>query len=449
MSKRKTYRFFYSPRIVGIFVAAFMIFSSVDCNSKKNVGTAPNVGYPSQNTTVQPEDGEWPMSAKNYANTRFSGLDEINASNIGNLKVAWTFSTGVDRGQEAAPIVVGDTMYVVTPYPNVLYALDLKNSGAAKWSYDSKPDLSSQGVACCDVVNRGAAYSNGKVFINTLDGNTCAVDAATGQEVWKTKLGDINKGETITMAPLVVKDKVLVGNSGGEFGVRGWITALNAGDGNIAWKAFNTGPDADCLIGANFKPYYDMDKGTDLGVASWPPDQWKLGGSTVWGFVSYDPETNLIFYGTANPGVWNPEQRPGDNKWSNGIFARNADTGEAVWFYQFSPHDQFDHDGINENILIDLNIDGQPRKVVLRPERNGYVYVLDRGTGQVLSATPYVNITSTTGVDVIFTYGVADRTCPVPRSRTYTYPFLSGRSTTFRGCPSIFRSMRMFSFIPS
>jgi len=400
MSKRKTYRFFYSPRIVKTLVAAFLIFSTVDCNSKKDVGTPPTVGHPSQNIAVQPEDGEWPMSAKNYANTRFSGLDEINASNIANLKVAWTFSTGVDRGQEAAPIVVGDTMYVVTPYPNVLYALDLKNSGATKWSYEPKPDLSSQGVACCDVVNRGAAYSNGKVFINTLDGNTCAVDAATGQELWKTKLGEINKGETITMAPLVVKDKVLVGNSGGEFGVRGWITALNAADGYIAWKAFNTGPDADCLIGPNFKPYYDMDKGTDLGVASWPPDQWKLGGSTVWGFVSYDPETNLIFYGTANPGVWNPEQRPGDNKWSNGIFARNADTGEAVWFYQFSPHDQFDHDGINENILIDLDIDGQTRKVVLRPERNGYVYVLDRGTGQVLSATPYVNITSTSGVDL-------------------------------------------------
>lgn len=382
------------------FVASLVSLSG--CRSRVVSQVAPNQGYPSQNTAMQPEveDGQWPMSAKNFANTRFSGLNEINTSNVANLKVAWTFSTGVDRGQEAAPIVVGDTMYVVTPYPNQLYALDLKNNGAMKWRYDPAPDSASQGVACCDVVNRGAAYSNGKVFINTLDGNTCAVDAASGRELWKTKLGDINKGETITMAPLAVKDKVYVGNSGGEFGVRGWIAALNADDGHIVWKAFNTGPDADALIGPNFHPYYDMDKGTDLGVSSWPPDQWKLGGSNVWGFVSYDPESNLIFHGTGNPGVWNAEQRPGDNKWSCGLFARNADTGEAVWYYQFSPHDLYDHDGINENVLVDLPINGQTRKVVLRPDRNGYIYVLDRSTGQVLSATPYVHITATSGVDL-------------------------------------------------
>ena len=382
------------------FVASLVPLSG--CRSRTVSQVAPNQGYPSQNTAMQPEaeDGQWPMSAKNFANTRFSGLNEVNTSNVANLKVAWTFSTGVDRGQEAAPLVIGDTMYVVTPYPNQLYALDLKNNGAAKWRYDPAPDAASQGVACCDVVNRGAAYSNGKVFINTLDGNTCAVDAATGKELWKTKLGDINKGETITMAPLAVKDKVYVGNSGGEFGVRGWIAALNADDGHIVWKAFNTGPDADVLIGPNFHPFYDMDKGTDLGVSSWPPDQWKLGGSNVWGFVSYDPESNLIFHGTGNPGVWNAEQRPGDNKWSCGLFARNADTGEAVWYYQFSPHDLYDHDGINENVLVDLPINGQTRKVVLRPDRNGYIYVLDRSSGQVLSATPYVHITATSGVDL-------------------------------------------------
>jgi len=395
-------------RVVSIFLwfgcAAFFlsVVTLTGCKSRALTEVAPNQGYPSENNFMQPgaEDGQWPMAAKDYANTRFSGLDQINGSNVANLKVSWTFSTGVDRGQEAAPIVIGDTMYVVTPYPNHLYALDLKNNGAIKWEYDPAPEAASQGVACCDVVNRGAAFANGKVFINTLDGNTCAVDAATGKEIWKTKLGDINKGETITMSPLAVKDKVYVGNSGGEFGVRGWITALNADDGHIVWKAFNTGPDADVLIGPNFHPFYDMDKGQNLGVKTWPPDQWKLGGSNVWGFISYDPETNLIFHGTGNPGVWNPEQRPGDNKWSNGIFARNADTGEAAWYYQFSPHDQFDHDGINENILITLPVNGQPRKVVLRPDRNGYMYVLDRGTGQVLSATPYVYINSQTGVDL-------------------------------------------------
>ena len=381
---------------------AFFFFAS--CSKKDTYTTnPPNAGtqIPTGATaTVATEDGQWPMAAKDYANTRFSGLNEINASNAGNLKVAWTFSTGVDRGQEAAPIVVGDTMYVVTPFPNLLYALDLKNHGAMKWMYDPQPESAAQGVACCDTVNRGAVFWNGKVIYNTLDGNTVAVDAATGKELWKTKLGYINIGESITMSPIVVKDKVLVGNSGGEFGVRGWLTALDANTGAVAWKAFSTGPDADVLIGPEFKPFYDSDKGTDLGLNTWPPDQWKIGGGTVWGWISYDPESNLVFYGTANPGVWNPELRPGDNKWSAGVFARNPDTGQAVWYYQWSPHDLYDHDGVNENVLVDLPVDGQTRKVLLHPDRNGYLYVLDRTSGQVLSATPFVHVTSSKGVDL-------------------------------------------------
>jgi PQQ-dependent dehydrogenase (methanol/ethanol family) len=350
---------------------------------------------------TEAEDGQWIMPAKNYASTRFSGLDEINTENVKNLKVAWTFSTGVNRGQEAAPLVVNNTMYIVTPYPNILYALDLTKPGApVKWKYEPQPASAAQGVACCDVVNRGAAYADGKIFYNTLDGQTVAVDAQTGKEVWKTPLGDINKGETMTMAPLVVKGKVLVGNSGGEFGVRGWLTALDAGSGKIAWRAYHTGPDADVLIGPNFKPFYEQDRGTDLGVFSWPPDMWKTGGGTTWGWISYDPEQNLIFYGTANPGPWNPEQRPGDNKWTCGIFARNPETGEARWFYQWSPHDLHDYDGINEQILLDMPVKGEMRRVLVRPERNGYVYVLDRTTGEVLSANPFVHITSSKGVDL-------------------------------------------------
>jgi lanthanide-dependent methanol dehydrogenase len=350
--------------------------------------------------TAEEEDGQWVMAAKNYASTRYSGLDQINVGNAKELKVAWTFSTGVNRGQEAAPLVVNNTMYVVTPYPNILYALDLNKPGSTKWKYEPSPASAAQGVACCDYVNRGAAYANGRVFYNTLDNHTVAVDAETGREIWKTKLGDINRGETMTMAPLVVKDKVLVGNSGGELGVRGWLTALDAASGQIAWRAYSTGPDADCLIGPNFKPFYAQDQGKDLGVSSWPPEAWKQGGGTVWGWISYDPEQNLIFYGTGNPGPWNPAQRPGDNKWSSGIFARNPDTGEAVWFYQWSPHDLHDYDGVNEQILLDLPVGGQLRKVLVRPERNGYVYVLDRATGQVLSATPFAHITTSKGVDL-------------------------------------------------
>src|SRR3954451_2579011 len=380
-----------------------LLLISLSCSRRleKPVGPASSTSAPGAVQNAEAEDGQWVRPAKNYASTRYSGLDQINTANVKDLKLAWTFSTGVVRGHEAATIVADNTMFVVSPYPNFLYALDLTKPGSPlKWKYDPEAESAAQGVACCDYVNRGAVYSNGKVFYNTLDGNTIAVDAATGKELWKTKLGDINKGETMTMAPLVVKDKVYVGNSGGEFGVRGWITALNTDDGHIVWKAFNTGPDAECLIGPKFHPFYDMDKGKDLGVATWPPDQWKLGGSTVWGFISYDPDTNMIFHGTGNPGVWNPEQRPGDNKWSNGLFARDADTGEAIWYYQFSPHDLYDHDGLNENILITLPINGQPTKVVVRPERNGYIYVLDRATGQVYSATPYVHITGSAGVDL-------------------------------------------------
>jgi PQQ-dependent dehydrogenase (methanol/ethanol family) len=262
------------------------------------------------------EDGQWRMAGKNFANTRFSGLNEINTGNVKDLKVAWTFSIGEDRGQEAAPIVVGSTMYVVGPYPNKVYALDLANSGAMKWSYEPKPSPASQGVACCDTVNRGPVFADGKLVFNTLDAHTIALDANTGRELWNQQVGDINIGETVTMSPLIVKDKVYVGNSGGEFGVRGWLTALSLKDGHIVWRAYSTGPDKDCLIGPDFKPFYAADRAKDLGVSTWPPDQWKIGGGTVWGFVSYDPESNLIFYGTGNPGVWNPEQRPGT---TNGV----------------------------------------------------------------------------------------------------------------------------------
>jgi lanthanide-dependent methanol dehydrogenase len=347
------------------------------------------------------QSGDWSRPAKDYASTRYAPLDQITPESVRQLGIKATFSTGVVAGHEAAPLVVNNTMYIVTPWPNILYALDLTKPGVpVKFSYTPKPVSAAKGVACCDLVNRGAVYADGTIFFNTLDNRTVAVDAASGKARWTATLGDINRGETITMAPLVVKDKVLVGNSGGEFGVRGWLTALNQSDGSVAWRAFSTGPDKDVLIGPRFKPFYETDRGSDLGVSTWPPDAWQTGGGTVWGWISYDPQLNLVYYGTSNPGPWNPQQRPGDNKWTAGIFARDPDTGEAVWFYQWSPHDLYDHDGINEQVLVDLSVDGQPRKVLLRPERNGYIYVVDRTNGQVLSADPYVHITSSTGVDL-------------------------------------------------
>jgi PQQ-dependent dehydrogenase (methanol/ethanol family) len=352
--------------------------------------------------SLQNDDGQWVMPAKNYASTRFSSLNQINSGNVANLKVAWTFSMANDRGEEAAPLVVNNTMYVVSPFPNTLYALDLTKPGApAKWNYKPKqPDNSAKGVACCDWVNRGCAYANGKIFFNSLDGRTCAVNADNGQEVWVTQVADPKHGESLTMAPLVVKNKVLAGNSGGEFGVRGWLMALDTESGKLVWRAYSTGPDKDCLIGASFHPFYASDQGTDLGVKSWPAGAWKIGGGTVWGWISYDPQLDLIYYGTANPGPWNPEARAGDNKWTCGIFARKPDTGEAVWFYQLSPHDLYDHDGVNENILLDLPVGGQTRKVILRPDRNGYMYLIDRTNGQVLSAQSFAYNTISKGVDL-------------------------------------------------
>jgi len=395
---------------LGLKLFAVALVFVAGCKSKESTGRSfpflerlsPAPSVKTNLLELQQDDGQWVMPAKNYASTRFSALDQINAANVKNLEVAWTFSTGHDRGEEAAPLVVNNTMYVVTPFPNVLYALDLTQQGApAKWSYQPK-DLNSaaKGIACCDWVNRGAAYANGKIYFNTLDGRTCAVNADTGDEVWVSQVTDMSRGESITNAPLVVKNKVLVGDSGGEFGVRGSLTALDSETGKQLWKAYNTGPDSDCLIGANFHPFYQSDRGKDLGVKTWPPDLWKIGGGTVWGWISYDPELDLVYYGTANPGPWNAEQRPGDNKWTCGIWARKPDTGDAIWFYQWSPHDLYDHDGINEQILLTLPIRGQQRKVLVRPERNGYVYVLDRATGEVLSATPFAYITTSKGVDL-------------------------------------------------
>jgi alcohol dehydrogenase (cytochrome c) len=292
-------------------------------------------------------------------------------------------------------------MYIVTPWPNLLYALDLKQPGGTlKWTYSPSPSASSQGVACCDVVNRGGAYYKGRIYYNTLDMHTVAVDANTGKEVWKATLGDINRGETLTMAPLIVKGKVLVGNSGGEMGVRGWLAGLDAEKGKLLWRAYATGPDKDVLIGPNFKPFYKQDQGSELGTKTWQGDQWKTGGGTVWSWISYDPELDLIYYGTANPGPWNPDQRPGDNKWTSTLFARRPDTGEAIWAYQTNPHDVHDYDDVNENILLDLTINGRLRKVLAHPDRNARMYIMDRATGELISAEPFAFENTTESVDL-------------------------------------------------
>jgi len=334
--------------------------------------------------------GEWRMAAGDYGNLRYSTLDAIDTTNVQNLRVVTTLSTGIPHGHEGQPLVVDNTMYVVTPYPNNLLAIDLtKTGGALKFTYEPHPDPRAVGIACCDIVNRGAHYADGKIVYSLLDATVVAVDANDGHEVWRTRVGNIDVGETFTAAPLVVRNKVIVGNSGGELGVRGYVAALDLGTGRELWRAYNTGPDADVKIGPAFKAFYQKDQGKDLGVSTWPSDQWKLGGSTVWGWISYDPASNLFFYGTGNPGVWNPDMRVGDNKWSCAIMARDAESGELRWAYQIVAHDAWDYDEIMENMLVDMDWNGRPRKLLIHPARTGFVFVLDRETGEVLSANTY------------------------------------------------------------
>jgi PQQ-dependent dehydrogenase (methanol/ethanol family) len=346
-------------------------------------------------------DGEWRLPAGDLANTRFSSLSQINTGNVASLKVVSTMSTGVPRGHEGQPLVVGDTMYVVTPFPNYLFAIDLsKPGGERRWTFDPKADPRAVGIACCDVVNRGASYADGKVIYATLDAQAIAVDARTGTEVWRTRVGNIAVGETITMAPLVVKDRVIVGSSGGELGVRGFVVALDVATGREQWRAFHTGPDRETLIGPQFTPFYESLRQPDLGVSTWPADKWKIGGATVWGWISYDPGLDLVYYGTGNAGPWNPDLRPGDNKWSTTIFARDPDDGQARWAFQLVPHDMWDYDEIMENVLVDMEWQGRMRRLLVHPGRSGYVFVFDRETGELLSAEPFQPINWSTGYDL-------------------------------------------------
>jgi alcohol dehydrogenase (cytochrome c) len=334
--------------------------------------------------------GQWTRQARDYANTRYSPLTQISHGNVAHLRIAWTFSDGQIYAHEGAPLVVGDTMYLVTPFPNIAYALDLTKSGAPiKWAYQPNPDPRAVGEACCDKVLRGWAYADGKLIYNLLDDHTVAVDAQTGKEVWRVKLDEVANGPTMTQAAFVVGNKVYVGNSGGEMGGAGWLAALDINDGHIIWKAQSNGPDHDALIGPEFKPFYAWMVGKDLGATTWPADMWKQGASAPWGWVSYDPDLNTIYYGTSNPGPRVPSQRPGLNLWSSAVFARDADTGMAKWAYQFTPHDEWDYDGINENVLIEIPWQGARRKVLVHFDRNGFAYTIDRVNGEVLVAEPF------------------------------------------------------------
>ncbi|MBA4034885.1 MAG: PQQ-dependent dehydrogenase, methanol/ethanol family [Bradyrhizobium sp.] len=344
---------------------------------------------------------DWVQPAGDYANTRYSKLNQITAANVGKLQVAWTFSTGVLRGHEGGPLVIGNMMYVHTPFPNKVYALDLSKDNQIVWKYEPKQDPNVIPVMCCDTVNRGVAYGDGKIFLHQADTTLVALDAKTGKVEWSVKNGDPAKGATGTSAPLVVKDKVLIGISGGEFGVQCHVTAYDMKSGKQAWRAFSSGPDDQLLVDPVKTTDLGKPIGKDSSIKTWQGDQWKIGGGCTWGWLSYDPALNLVYYGSGNPSTWNPKQRPGDNKWSMTIFARNADDGMAKWVYQMTPHDEWDYDGVNEMILSDQQVNGQNRKLLTHFDRNGLAYTMDRENGELLVAEKYdPKVNWTTGVDM-------------------------------------------------
>lgn len=335
------------------------------------------------------DPNQWAIQTGDYANQRYSKLDQINKDNVGKLQVAWSFSTGVLRGHEGSPLVIGDMMYVHTPFPNTVYALDLSKEGKIVWRYEPKQDSEVIPVMCCDTVNRGVAYADNKIFLHQADTTVVALDAKTGKVIWSVKNGDPSKGETNTATVLPVKDKVIVGISGGEFGVRGSVTAYSMADGKLLWRGYSMGPDSDTLMDPEKTTHLGKPVGPDSGLTTWEGDQWKIGGGTTWGWYSYDAEENLMYYGSGNPSTWNPTQRPGDNRWSMTIWARDVDTGMTKWVYQMTPHDEWDYDGINEMILTQQKIDGKDRKLLTHFDRNGFGYTLDRVTGELMVAEKY------------------------------------------------------------
>ena len=351
---------------------------------------------------------EWHSHGGNLDGTRYSELDEINTGNVGSLVLERTFQTGVNGSHMGAPLVVGSTLFAVTPYPNKLIAFDLA-TGATQWTFSPSVKEYARGVNCCDSVNRGPAYENGLVVYTTLDDTLVAVNAVTGKQAWRTTLADPHTGITTNAAVLIVpqhdskgavlanKWMVLVGSSSGEMAERGWVKGVDLTTGKLIWTGFTAGPDADVKAGPNYKPFYGKDKSANQGVNSWgngdQQELWRQAGSSHWGFPSGDGQGH-VFWGTSQPGTWNADQRPGDNKWGASILTRNATTGDLIWAYQTTPHDYWDYDAIAESTPLDL-VDGittgtgNHKQVVVHFDKNGFAYTMDRNTGEVLSAPKY------------------------------------------------------------
>jgi alcohol dehydrogenase (cytochrome c) len=327
---------------------------------------------------AQREPQNWLTYNGNMQSTHYSGLDQIKPSNVANLDLKWVSQVQSLEKFEATPLVVDGVMYVTEP-PNNAVAIDT-HTGRPYWIYERPmPDAT---YVCCGNVNRGLAMLGDTIFMGTLDAHLVALDASTGRKKWETKVAEFTHGYSVTVAPLVVKDKVIVGPAGGERGISGFLAAYDAKTGKEAWR-FNTVP-------------HPGEPGND----TWSGESWKTGGGSIWVTGSYDPALNLVYWGIGNPGPdWNPKMRLGDNLYTDCVVALDADTGKLKWYYQFTPHDEWDFDSVQVPVLAEINWHGQPRKVMLWGNRNGFFYVLDRATGQFLMGKPFVKQTWSTGID--------------------------------------------------
>jgi PQQ-dependent dehydrogenase (methanol/ethanol family) len=333
----------------------------------------------------------WAASTGAAGDARSSALSAITTDNVAQLKLIFSFQLPANAGYAAIPQTVGDTLFVLTPFPHTLYALEAYGAaaGSVKWRYS--PDANPAAAALRSAGPRafGPALSGDAVYFNTLDGRTVALEAATGRVKWDQQLANFGAGETLGSAPLVVGKTVVIGNAGDDFGARGWIKALDRDTGQELWRKYSTGSDADVGVGPSFRSFYRSDNATELGMASWPPDAWQHGGGTVSGLLSYDPGLDQVVHGTGHPAPGNPEQRPGDNRWTSGLFARDSATGSARWFTPLNPHDLYGLGATNANVLVDRDWRGTKRPLLIHANANGFLYVLDRRTGEILSAEPF------------------------------------------------------------
>jgi alcohol dehydrogenase (cytochrome c) len=324
------------------------------------------------------EPQNWLTYSGTYASQRYSQLRQINATNVRTLEQKWVFQAESLEKFETTPLVVDGIMYL-TQAPSDVVALDAK-TGRAFWIYRYYPSPDVR--PCCGSVNHGLAILGNTLFLATLDARLVALDSRSGRELWSTKVGNPAAGYAMTLAPLVVKDKVIVGVAGGEFGIRGFVAAYDSKTGREVWRTYT--------VPAPGEP----------GHESWQGDAWEHGGGPVWVTGSYDPELNLTYWGTGNPGPdWNPDQRAGDNLYSDSVLALDPDTGKLKWFFQFTPNDPYDYDSVQIPVLVDMNWNGAPRKVMLWANRNGFFYVLDRASGQFLSGYPFVKVNWASGLD--------------------------------------------------